>query len=208
MFEEIVKVDIVFFVLDLSEFWGEIWRKFLVFFQVFRELKVFEKLIIVVFNKIDLIEEVDVEEKVRLIWEFVCERGISFEDVVKILVREGCFEEFMDVLNRVVFKLFKYGVFRIIVKEFEKVFVVMVFINFVGEVLLVEYGEKMRIDVYVQIGMVGEIKKMGVEIERLNYFGEGEEFEQDEGYFDGGQWCCYLFEDYIDDYFFVYFFIS
>lgn len=32
MFEEIVKVDIVFFVLDLSEFWGEIWRKFLVFF--------------------------------------------------------------------------------------------------------------------------------------------------------------------------------
>lgn len=112
-------------------------------------MKVFEKLIIVVFNKIDLIEEVDVEEKVRLIWEFVCERGISFEDVVKILVREGCFEEFMDVLDRVVFKLFKYGVFRIIVKEFEKVFVVMVFINFVGEVLLVEYGEKMRIDVYV-----------------------------------------------------------
>lgn len=167
---------------------GEIRRKFLASLQVLRELKALEKPIIVALNKIDLIEEADAEEKVRLIWELSRERGISLEDVVKISAREGRLEELMDALNRVVLKLPpKYGAFRIIVKEPEKVPAVMALINSVGEVLSVEYGEKTMINAYVQTGMVGEIKKMGgAEIERLNHSGEGEELEQDEGYPDGG----------------------
>lgn len=53
---------------------GEIRRKFLASLQVLRELKALEKPIIVALNKIDLIEEADAEEKVRLIWELARER--------------------------------------------------------------------------------------------------------------------------------------
>ncbi|AMQ18563.1 GTPase HflX [Thermococcus peptonophilus] len=184
--EEIVKADIVLLVLDSSEPWGEIRRKFLASLQVLRELKALEKPILVALNKIDLIEEADAKEKVRLIWELARERGISLEDVVKISAIESRLDELMDALNRIVLKLPKYGAFRITVEEPEKVPAVMALINSVGEVLSVEYGEKTRIDAYVQTGMVGEIKKMGAEIERLNHPSEGEELEQDEGYSDGG----------------------
>ncbi|MBP1911413.1 GTPase HflX [Thermococcus stetteri] len=183
--EEIVKADIVLLVLDSSEPWGEIRRKALASLRVLRELKALDKPIIVALNKIDLIEEADAEEKARLIWELARERGISLEDVVKISAKEGRLGELMEALNRVVLKLPKYGAFRIIVEEPEKVPAVMALINSVGEVLSVEYGEKTMIDAYVQTGMLGEIKKMGAEIERLNHPDEGEELEQDEGDSDG-----------------------
>jgi GTP-binding protein HflX len=184
--EEIVKADIVVLVLDSSEPWGEIRRKFLASLQVLRELKALEKPIIVALNKIDMVGEADAEEKAQLIRELASERGISLEDVVKISAREGRLEELMEALNRAVLRLPKYGAFRITVEEPEKVPSVMALINSVGEVLSVEYGEKTRIDAYVQTGMVGEIKRMGAEIERLNHPDDGEELEQDEGYPDGG----------------------
>lgn len=139
---------------------GEIRRKFLASLQVLRELKALEKPILVALNKIDLIEEADAKEKVRLIWELARERGgISLEDVVKISAIESRLDELMDALNRIVLKLPKYGAFRITVEEPEKVPAVMALINSVGEVLSVEYGEKTRIDAYVQTGWSARLRK-------------------------------------------------
>ncbi|WP_297536524.1 GTPase HflX [Thermococcus sp.] len=178
--EEIVRADIVLLVLDASEPWREVARKFRASVNVLRELKALDKPIIVVLNKVDLIEEGDAEEKARLTLELADGLGISVEAVVKVSAKERVLGELQEALERVLLKLPKYGAFKLTVDYPEKVPAVLSFINAVGEVLSVSYGERTSIEAYVQTGTLRELSKMGVKIERLNHSGQAEELDQNE----------------------------
>jgi len=80
----------------------------------------------------------------------------------------GQLEELYRALEEVILALPKYGAFEITVSEAEKVPQVMALVNAIGEVLDVEYGEKTRIRAYVQTGMIRELTRLGVGIERLD----------------------------------------
>ncbi|ASJ07973.1 GTP-binding protein HflX [Thermococcus siculi] len=164
--EEIVKADIILLVLDASEPWAEIKRKFLASINVLRELKALDKPMIVALNKRDLTTEEDVRDKAERIEEIVEERGINVHRVVSISAKLGQLEELYDALEEVILTLPKYGAFEITVSEPEKVPQVMAMINAIGEVLEVEYGAETRIRAYVQTGMIKELTRLGVEIKR------------------------------------------
>ncbi|MEO2151596.1 MAG: GTPase HflX [Thermococcus sp.] len=164
--EEIVKADIVLLVLDSSEPWREIARKFRASINVLRELKALDKPLIIALNKVDLIERGDAEEKARLLVELSENLGVSIEGVAKVSAKERQLDELYSLLERVLLKLPKYGAFEIVVEDPSRVPAVMAFLSSVGEVLSVEYGDVTRIRAYVQTGMLKELTRMGVRIER------------------------------------------
>lgn len=164
--EEIVKADIVLLVLDSSEPWREIARKFRASIDVLRELKALDKPLLVVLNKIDLIEREDAEEKARLIAELGEELGIPIEGVAKVSAKEGRLDELYSLLEGTLLKLPKYGHFEIVVEDPSKVPAVISFVSSVGEVLSVDYGDVTRVRAYIQTGMLKELTRMGARIER------------------------------------------
>ena len=165
--EEIVKADVILLVLDASEPWGEIRRKFLASLNVLRELKTLDRPMIVVLNKRDLTSGEDVLDKAARIEEIIEERGLNVSRVVSISAKLGQLEELYTTLEDVLLTLPKYGAFEITVEEPEKVSQVMALINAIGEVLDVDYGERTRIKAYVQTGMIKELTRLGVGIRRL-----------------------------------------
>ncbi|AFL95450.1 GTP-binding protein, HflX family [Thermococcus cleftensis] len=177
--EEIVKADIILLVLDASEPWTEMRRKFLASLGVLRELKALDKPIIVVLNKRDLTSEEDIRDKAEIMKALAEERGIG-SNVVSISAKLGQLEELYGTLEEVILTLPKYKAFEITVDEPDKVPRVMALINSIGEILSVEYGEKTRIRAYVQTGMIKELTRLGVRIERLNQPHEGEGLEDSE----------------------------
>lgn len=179
--EEIVKADIVLLVLDVSEPWPEIRRKFLASLNVLRELKTLDKPMVVVLNKRDLTSEEDVKDKAERIMEIVTERGINVSRVVSISAKFGQLEELYGALEEVVLTLPKYGAFEITVREPEKVPQVMALTNAIGEVLSVEYGEETKIEAYIQTGMIKELTRLGVKIRRLNQPEHRESLKDSEG---------------------------
>ncbi|GAB6136698.1 GTPase HflX [Thermococcus prieurii] len=183
--EEIVKADIVLLVLDSSEPWREIARKFRASVNVLRELKALDKPLVVVLNKVDLIELEDAEEKARLLTELSENLGVSIEGVAKVSAKEKQLDELYSLLERVLLKLPKYGAFEIVVEDPSRVPAVMAFLSSVGEVLSVEYSDVTRIKAYVQTGMLKELTRMGVRIERSKHPGDAEELDEDEGNHDG-----------------------
>ncbi|NJE05392.1 GTPase HflX [Thermococcus sp. M36] len=166
--EEIVKADIILLVLDVSEPWGEIRRKFLASINVLRELKTLDKPMIVVLNKRDLTAVEDVRDKADRIRELAEEREINVSRVVSISAKLGELEELYEAIEDVILTLPKYGAFEITVGEPEKVPQAIALINAIGEVLNVEYGEETRIEAYIQTGMIKELTRLGVGIKRLN----------------------------------------
>ncbi len=183
--EEIVKADIILLVLDASEPWSEIRRKFLASLHVLRELKTLDKPMIVVLNKVDLTGEEDARDKAERIGEIIEERGVNVFRVVSISAKLGQLDELYRALEEVILTLPKYAPFEITVDEPEKVPQVMALINAIGEVLSVEYGERTRIEAYVQTGMIKELTKLGVGIRRLNQPHEGEGLKDGQRYEDG-----------------------
>ncbi|NJE29930.1 GTPase HflX [Thermococcus sp. 18S1] len=175
--EEIVKADIILLVLDASEPWGEIRRKFLASLGVLRELKTLDRPMVVALNKMDLTSWEDVHDKAERVREIAEERGINLRRVVSISAKLGELEELYSALEDAVLTLPKYGAFEITVGEPEKVPQVMALINAIGEVLNVEYGEETRIEAYIQTGMIKELTRLGVGIRRLNQPHKGEGFE-------------------------------
>ena len=164
--EEIVKADVVLLVLDASEPWGEVKRKFLASLRILRELKTLDKPLIVVLNKIDLTGAEDVEDKRRMIRALAEERGIPIFDVASISAKLSRLDELYSALERVILTLPKYRLFEVVIPEKEKVPQVMALLNSIGEILEVEYGEETRIEAFVQIGMIKELTKLGVRIRR------------------------------------------
>ena len=164
--EEIVKADIVLLVLDSSEPWREIARKFRASRDVLRELKALDKPLLVVLNKVDLIEREDAEEKARLIAELGEELGIPIGGVAKVSAKEGRLDELYSLLEGTLLKLPKYGHFEIVVEDPSKVPAVISFVSSVGEVLSVDYGDVTRVRAYIQTGMLKELTRMGARIER------------------------------------------
>ncbi|WP_148883257.1 GTPase HflX [Thermococcus aciditolerans] len=172
--EEIVKADIILLVLDASEPWGEIRRKFMASLGVLRELKTLDRPMVVALNKMDLTGREDVRDKAERVREIAEERGINLRRVVSISAKLGELEELYGALEDAVLTLPKYGAFEIRVGEPEKVPGVMALINAIGEVLNVEYGEETRIEAYIQTGMIKELTRLGVGIRRLNQPHKGE----------------------------------
>lgn len=170
--EEIAKADVILLVLDASEPWGEVRRKFLASLRILRELKTLDKPLIAVLNKMDLTERDDIEDKKRRIKAIAEERGIYLFDVVSISAKLPRLDELYSALERVILTLPKYKLFEIVISEKEKVPQIMALLNSIGEILEVEYGEKTRIEAFVQTGMIRELTKLGVEIKRLSADGE------------------------------------
>ena len=166
--EEIVKADVVLLVLDVSEPWAEIRRKFLASLKILRELRTLDKPMVVVLNKKDLTTEEDVRDKERKLREIIDERGINVHAVVAVSAKLGDMDERYRALEGVILTLPKYGAFEIRVREPGKVPQVMALVNSIGEVLDVEYGKDTRITAYVQTGMIKELTRLGVEIKRIN----------------------------------------
>lgn len=162
--EEIVKADILLLVLDSSEPWREIKRKFLASIGVLKELKALDKPIIIALNKKDLTSEEDILDKKKAIEELINRKGITISRIVSISAKEKELEELYSALEDVMFTLPKYRLFEILVKEKEKVPKVMALINSIGEILDVKYGETTRISAYIQVGMIKSLTKMGVEL--------------------------------------------
>lgn len=166
--EEIVKADVVLLVLDVSEPWVEIRRKFLASLKILRELRTLDKPMVVVLNKKDLTTEEDVRDKEERLREIIDERGINVHAIAAISAKLGDMDELYRALEEVILTLPKYGAFEIRVREPEKVPQIMALVNSIGEVLDVEYGEETRIKAYVQTGMIKELTRLGVEIKRIN----------------------------------------
>ncbi|MCD6559885.1 MAG: GTPase HflX [Palaeococcus sp.] len=162
--EEIIQADIILLVLDVSEPWSEIKRKFLASIHVLRELKALDKPLIVVLNKKDLTSKEDVEDKRKEILKLSGERGIALEGVASISAMEGDLEELFKVLNEVILNLPKFRVFSIVVEDSETVPKVLSLLREIGEIIDVKYGEKTRIIAYIQMGMIKELTKLGIEI--------------------------------------------
>jgi len=162
--EEIVKADILLLVLDSSEPWREIKRKFLASIGVLKELKALDKPIIIALNKKDLTSEEDILDKKKAIEELINRKGITISRIVSISAKHKELEELYSALEDVMFTLPKYRLFEILVKEKEKVPKVIALINSIGEILDVKYGETTRISAYIQVGMIKSLTKMGVEL--------------------------------------------
>ncbi len=165
--EEIVKADVILLILDASEPWGEVRRKFLASLRVLRELKTLDKPLIVVLNKMDLTKREDIEDKKRRIRAIAEERGVRLFDAVSISAKFSQLDELYSALENVILTLPKYRLFEIVIPEKEKVLQIMALLNSIGEILEVKYGERTRIEAFVQIGMIRELTKLGVKIERL-----------------------------------------
>jgi len=180
--EEIVKADVILLVLDVSEPWNEVRRKFLASMDVLRELKALEKPILVVLNKTDLVERADAETKEKLIEKLAEKEGITLSGVVKVSAKERALEELHSALEELILTLPKYGIFEIEVEKPSRVPEVVSFINSVGQVLNVEYGKITRIKAFLQSGMVGELIKKGVRLSRLNHPDQRKELDQNERY--------------------------
>jgi len=166
--EEIVKADVILLVLDVSEPWGEIRRKFTASLRVLRELKTLDRPMIVVLNKVDLTTEEDVRDKRERLREVIEERGVNVHSIAAISAKLGDLEELYRALEEVILTLPKYGAFEVVVREPEKVPQLIALINAIGEVLEVEYGEETRIKAYIQTGMMKELTRLGVEIKRIS----------------------------------------
>ncbi|MFA4639951.1 GTPase HflX [Pyrococcus kukulkanii] len=164
--EEIVKADIIVLVLDASEPWPEIRRKFFASLDVLRELKALDRPMIVALNKIDLIPREDTEEKALLLRELVNGRA-NLIDVVKISAKEKRLEELYSAIEKAIVLSPKFQEFEITVKDPEKVGKVIAMIHSVGELLDVDYGEGARIRAYIQTGMIRHLTKLGVEVKRV-----------------------------------------
>ncbi|RLF77888.1 GTPase HflX [Thermococci archaeon] len=162
--EEIIQADIILLVLDVSEPWSEIKRKFLASIHVLRELKALDKPLIVVLNKKDLTSKEDVEDKRKEILKLSGERGIALDGVASVSAMEGDLEELFKVLNEVILNLPKFRVFSIVVEDSETVPKVLSLLREIGEIIDVKYGEKTWIIAYIQMGMIKELTKLGIEI--------------------------------------------
>ncbi len=165
--EEIIKADVILLVLDVSEPWVETKRKLTASFDVLRELKALDKPIVVVLNKADLTEMEDVTEKAKLTRGLILGKGLPVDEIVVTSALKGDLNGLYDVLEATILRLPKYGAFEVTVREADKVPKVMAFISSVGEVLSVDYGPETKVKAYVQRGMLKELARMGVEVERL-----------------------------------------
>jgi GTP-binding protein HflX len=179
--EEIVKADVILLVLDASEPWREVKRKFLASIKVLRELKALEKPILVVLNKVDLIERADAEEKAEIVRELAEKQGVTIVGVAKVSAKEGKLEELYRELERLILTLPKYGEFEIEVDDPSRVPEIVAFINAVGQIIEIEYGNPTRIMAHLQTGMAGELIKRSARLRRLNHSNEGEELEEHVG---------------------------
>ncbi|CUX78216.1 GTP-binding protein HflX [Thermococcus chitonophagus] len=164
--EEIVKADIIVLVLDASEPWPEIRRKFFASLDVLRELKALDRPMIVALNKIDLISEEDAKEKALLLRELVNGRA-NLIDVVKISAKQKRLEELYSAIEKAIAISPKFQEFEITVRDPEKVGKVIAMIHSVGELLDIDYGEGARIRAYIQTGMIRHLTKLGVEVKRV-----------------------------------------
>jgi len=172
--EEIVKADVIILVLDSSEPWSEVRRKFLASLEVLRELKTLDRQMVIALNKVDLTLPEDSEEKVRRIRELAEERGLT-PRVVSISAKLNRLDELYNVLESAVLSLPKYGAFEVIVKSPQDVPRVLSLVRSIGEVLDAQYGEETRIRAYPQTGMIKELTRMGVGVRRLSLpRGDGE----------------------------------
>ncbi len=165
--EEIVKADIILLVLDVSEPWKEIRRKFMASLRILRELKTLDKPIIVVLNKRDLTGEDDVRDKEKMLKDITETHGINVHSIVAISAKLGDMNELYRALEEIVLMLPKYRTFEVVVKDPEKVPRLISLINAIGEVLDIEYGEETRIKAYIQTGMVKELTRFGVKLRRV-----------------------------------------
>ncbi|USG99496.1 GTPase HflX [Thermococcus argininiproducens] len=162
--EEIIRADIVLLVLDVSEPWGEIKRKFLASIEVLKELKALDKPLIIALNKNDLTSKEDVQDKKKALKELVKRKGVVVHSIVSISAKKNDLNELQASLDEIMFTLPKYRLFEILIKDKEKVPKVMALINSIGEILDVKYGETTRIFAYIQVGMIKSLTRMGVEL--------------------------------------------
>ncbi|KPU63501.1 GTP-binding protein HflX [Thermococcus sp. EP1] len=162
--EEIIRADIVLLVLDVSEPWSEIKRKFLASIEVLKELKALDKPLIIALNKNDLTSKEDVQDKKKALKELIKRKGIVVHSIVSISAKKNDLNELQASLEEIMFTLPKYRLFEILIKDKEKVPKVMALINSIGEILDVKYGETTQIFAYIQVGMIKSLTRMGVEL--------------------------------------------
>ncbi|NJE26858.1 GTPase HflX [Thermococcus sp. MV5] len=162
--EEIIRADIVLLVLDVSEPWSEIKRKFLASIEILKELRALDKPLIIALNKNDLTSKEDVQDKKKALKELVKRRGIAIHSIVSISAKKNDLNELQSSLEEIMFTLPKYRLFEILIKDKEKVPKVMALINSIGEILDVKYGETTQIFAYIQVGMIKSLTRMGVEL--------------------------------------------
>jgi len=162
--EEIIKADIILLILDVSEPWKEIKRKFLASIEVLKELKTLDKPLIIALNKKDLTSKADVEDKKKALEELITRKGIIAHSIIPISAKENDLGELKNSLEEVMFTLSKYRLFEVLVRDKEKVPKVMAMINSIGEILDIKYGDTTKIFAYIQVGMIKSLTKMGVEL--------------------------------------------
>ena len=162
--EEIIKADIILLILDVSEPWKEIKRKFLASIEVLKELKTLDKPLIIALNKKDLTSKADVEDKKKALEELITRKGIIAHSIIPISAKENDLGELKNSLEEVMFTLPKYRLFEVLVRDTEKVPKVMAMINSIGEILDIKYGDTTKIFAYIQVGMIKSLTKMGVEL--------------------------------------------
>ncbi len=164
--EEISRADVILLVLDSSEPWKEVKRKFTASIKVLRELRALDKPIIAVLNKTDLTEKEDIKEKKRLLRELASKNDTRIKDVVSVSALKGELDELKASLESVILELPKYEVFELSIKRAERVPKVLSFINSVGEVLSLEYGRETKIRAYIQARVLGKLTRMGIRAKR------------------------------------------
>ncbi|CAB49993.1 GTPase HflX [Pyrococcus abyssi] len=165
--EEIVKADIIVLVLDASEPWREVRRKFFASLDVLRELKALDRPMIIALNKIDLVSEEDVQEKELLLRELLDGRTNAI-GIAKISAKHKKLEELYELIDRALTKLPKFQTFEIKVKDPSKLGKILAMLHSMGEVLEVSYGNETRIRAYIQTGLIRELNKLGVKLRRIN----------------------------------------
>ncbi|AFK22713.1 GTPase HflX [Pyrococcus sp. ST04] len=164
--EEIVKADVIILVLDASEPWPEIRRKFFASLDVLRELKALDRPMIVALNKMDLTNREDIEKKAILLRELVDGRA-NIVEIVKISAKTKTLNELYNAIERAIEYLPKFQRFEIKVTDPGKVGKVLAMIHAMGELLDVEFQEETKIKAYIQTGLIKELTKLGVEVRRL-----------------------------------------
>ncbi|WP_048055308.1 GTPase HflX [Pyrococcus sp. NA2] len=165
--EEIVKSDIIILVLDGSESWKEIRRKFFASLDVLRELKALDRPMIIALNKVDLISEEDAREKELLLRELANGRA-DVIGVAKISAKLGHLKELYDLIEKALSKLPKFQKFEIRINDPSKLGKVMAMVHSMGELLDVEYSEETRIKAYIQTGLIRELTKLGVSVRKIS----------------------------------------
>ncbi len=186
--EEIIKADIILLTLDVSEPWKEIKRKFRASINVLRELKTLDKPVLIVLTKCDLTGEEDVADKRERIKKAAEELGTNVMAVVSVSAKLGQLGELYRALENAVLTLPKYRLFRVSIKEPERVPQVVSLLNSIGKVLDISYGEETLVDAYIQTGMIKELTKLRIQVRPLNKSHHCEELEDKEGDKDGSQW--------------------